>query len=838
MTYNNIIDLFREFASQHTQINSFGYGQISSINQIENIEYPLLFVSPKDSSINFNNLDLSLNILLMDKLKDGLENEQEIHSDTLSVISDLKVWLGNSASDYFNVEDQSPVYPFTERFGDNLGGWTFSCKLNVEWDWNNCTIPGVSNQFFDGNGNVIVTNYTDLLQYYMPLTGGTFSGCIDGPCADFDLYSSGGTPLTTIIQNIASQYSGGSSSQTFSAGTNLILLTSTTNPNVVYKLSDGINLQFGISGGSFFQTSVNPNQFLGESYFNNDVHISAPNVLSAQEAELVNIYNTALTSNNAFIQSLTADTIYSLTSDTNYITVNNYLTAPVGYIDQFQSYQGGFQYDLSATTYYSGSTPLESVIYNIAANATVISGQTFSAGTNLTLFTSTTNPNVTYQLNTTLVDILALYSLNIYNYQDINNQGNINNAGKLTTTEAEMINLSATTAIYSGANFTSLETIIYNIATGSSVDNTAQLATKADLSGATFTGLIFSPTANTTYLKVNTLSANTTNPERAIIYDGVVNGYSNVLVGIASASTYAQLNIQNLSSASGASSDIIATANNGSESTNFVDLGINSSGFNSGNVGAANDGYVYGAANDFYVGNTTRNKKVGIFVGASSATTVDFTSGKTTFNQPVSAVTITASTYYSGTSLLQSYFPYDHSAFRFRGSANDRYHTTTKIGFSFSNIALTANRLYAFPLIIGENINIDRIGISVQATSSGSTSAARLGLYNSNSNHLPSTLIADFGTITTSATTNLTSISISQNLTPGLYFIGLVSNSTDTLRGIPTTALDGIVGYGSNPTLGMAGYIYQAYNYAALPANFTGSTYAVAVAPAVFYRIN
>jgi len=396
--------------------------------------------------------------------------------------------------------------------------------------------------------------------------------------------------------------------------------------------------------------------------------------------------------------------------------------------------------------------------------------------------------------------------------------------------------LSATT-LYSGS--TELSSLFFS----NSSLNATQLATKANLSGATFTDQITAPTANTTYLKVNTASANTTNPERVIIYDGVANSFSNVLVGIASASTYAQLNIQNLSAASGSSSDIIATANNGSESTNYVDLGINSSGFNSGNVGAANDGYVYGAANDFYVGNTTRNKKVGIFIGASSATTVDFTSGNTTFNQPVSAVTITASTYYSGTSLLQSYFPYDQSSFRLRGSSSDRWHTFTKFGFSFSSAALTNGRLYAFPLIVGENITIDRLGVSLSSTpTSAGTEVIRLGIYNSlPSTHYPGTLLLDAGTVPASAITNLVSVAINQSLTPGLYYLALQSNNTNTIRTIPTTAIDGTIGFGNNPVLGITSYMYSTNHtsFGVLPNNpFTATTNATITAPAIFYRIN
>lgn len=54
-----------------------------------------------------------------------------------------------------------------------------------------------------------------------------------------------------------------------------------------------------------------------------------------------------------------------------------------------------FSQNLSATTYFSGSTPLETTIYNIASTFAL----TFSAGTNLYVVSSSTYPHITYGLN-------------------------------------------------------------------------------------------------------------------------------------------------------------------------------------------------------------------------------------------------------------------------------------------------------------------------------------------------------------------------------------------------------------------------------------------------------
>jgi hypothetical protein len=78
------------------------------------------------------------------------------------------------------------------------------------------------------------------------------------------------------------------------------------------------------------------------------------------------------------------------------------------------------------------------------------------------------------------------------------------------------------------------------------------------------------------------------------------------------------------------------------------------------------------------------------------------------------------------------------------------------------------NRLFLFPLFISESITLDRIGVECGTLSLSTT--WRIGIYNSDSNGLPSTVVLDAGTVDTS-TTGFKVITISQSLSAGLYFI-------------------------------------------------------------------
>jgi len=65
---------------------------------------------------------------------------------------------------------------------------------------------------------------------------------------------------------------------------------------------------------------------------------------------------------------------------------------------------------------------------------------------------------------------------------------------------------------------------------------------------------------------------------------------------------YTQINVKNTNSSNNASSDIVATADNGSETNHYVNLGINSSTYDGGFVGYENDAYLLNVGKDLYVG--------------------------------------------------------------------------------------------------------------------------------------------------------------------------------------------------------------------------------------------
>jgi hypothetical protein len=129
---------------------------------------------------------------------------------------------------------------------------------------------------------------------------------------------------------------------------------------------------------------------------------------------------------------------------------------------------------------------------------------------------------------------------------------------------------------------------------------------------------------------IGTSTFDATNPERLSVDAGspsVSTDFQNVIFGKGNTNSYAQFNIQNVSGGGNASTDIVATANNGSETANYVDLGINSGNYNNGSsslLNGANNAYLYNKGEDFVIGNASTSKSIIFFTGGDASSNEKF----------------------------------------------------------------------------------------------------------------------------------------------------------------------------------------------------------------------
>jgi len=130
--------------------------------------------------------------------------------------------------------------------------------------------------------------------------------------------------------------------------------------------------------------------------------------------------------------------------------------------------------------------------------------------------------------------------------------------------------------------------------------------------------------------------------------------------------------------------------------------------------------------------------------------------------------------------------------------------------------AVTANLLYASPIYVSETLTTSALGIYV--TTGAASTNVRMGIYNC-ANGIPTSLVVDAGTGSTSSSAVTREISVSQVLTPGWYFIAAVFDGTPTLRAQAVNRGSTLGISGGLNGVGVTQYT-AAHTYGALPATF------------------
>ena len=163
---------------------------------------------------------------------------------------------------------------------------------------------------------------------------------------------------------------------------------------------------------------------------------------------------------------------------------------------------------------------------------------------------------------------------------------------------------------YSGGNiyFDSQVVLTYTTASSSAIDLIANLQSQLTTDGSI---LLVAPKASPTFTGTITRSGT---------------GTAAVLAGLSyqafdTLTTTFQNNIQNLSNGGSASADMVATADSGTDTASYVDVGINSSGYNDSGytIGGALASYLLANGGDLTVGTATAAKVVKIHTGGTLA---------------------------------------------------------------------------------------------------------------------------------------------------------------------------------------------------------------------------
>jgi hypothetical protein len=384
LSYKQVLDTLQSIAERHYLINSFYVGENYDMNAADLI-YPVLQVYPTIARLpqtngEYKTIEITLKCKVVDRDTQDNELTNDVHNDTLRICQDI-----------INEVNQHPFYlhsntqlvgdiemgQMSEFLDDYLTGWEFDLNLKLLNTNSFCGLPIAEIPGYSAAGP-IDSDYSISWQY---LTCETITGCTN--LTNFiDTYiQNNPTIFNTKIQNGLNTYTGGTALQ----------------PTI--NVSGGTVNNWNVTGGAMSSGGTNLyNIFLTAA------DVSGTTVSAGSN---ISVSNVGL---NYQISTVASPSFNNITSS------------------------GSSSFNvLSATTFYSGATPLQTIISNVSPNLTNgtntyvgtsgifrtvnISGGTLNnlTVTGNTILSSTTATTVSILNSGRTVQTLADYASNLIN---------------------------------------------------------------------------------------------------------------------------------------------------------------------------------------------------------------------------------------------------------------------------------------------------------------------------------------------------------------------------------------------------------------------------------------
>jgi len=155
LSYQKIILESQTFANNHQQINSFGNGDLWETVQrdmLQAFNYPLLWMQDNGSTIQDKAIFFNFNVLAIDQVLNGEENENFVKSSMYQILLDYMAYFrhvilydANGDRIKFDLQLTANLTSFTERFNDELTGWVMTVSFKTPFNYNKCNIPEIGN---------------------------------------------------------------------------------------------------------------------------------------------------------------------------------------------------------------------------------------------------------------------------------------------------------------------------------------------------------------------------------------------------------------------------------------------------------------------------------------------------------------------------------------------------------------------------------------------------------------------------------------------------------------------------------------------------------------------
>jgi hypothetical protein len=140
MTIKEVKKLLNNLATDHKQINDFGWGDVWEIGESKSITYPLMYATIQNSSVTGKTFNLSLSLLFCDLVFADEKNEDDVISDQMLICQDIIAQLRSDTFD-FTLSNTVNINFFTERLSDLVAGVQATITLALPYVADRCSVP-------------------------------------------------------------------------------------------------------------------------------------------------------------------------------------------------------------------------------------------------------------------------------------------------------------------------------------------------------------------------------------------------------------------------------------------------------------------------------------------------------------------------------------------------------------------------------------------------------------------------------------------------------------------------------------------------------------------------
>ena len=184
LTLNNIIQEVNDLADGHEMLNDFKYGNFLQIYQSGKVEYKALLMNVNNATLTEKFITISLELMVMDKVFNDKTDENDVESETLSILGDIYsvINYSNRWQAFSKVTSASPLRKFISKGEDKVTGWVVEFSLQIQRENGICDLP-IRNYDFEGEltpSCAGVRIFEDGILIKIVPSGGSFSFSTEG----------------------------------------------------------------------------------------------------------------------------------------------------------------------------------------------------------------------------------------------------------------------------------------------------------------------------------------------------------------------------------------------------------------------------------------------------------------------------------------------------------------------------------------------------------------------------------------------------------------------------------------------------------------------------------